>query len=199
MKEVWKDIKGYEGLYQVSNLGRVKSLHQRAIKRNSKIKINYEQILKPVIGKNGYSTVTLYKKENNNKLKNNYKIHRLVAESFLNNSQNFPQVNHIDENKQNNKLSNLQWVSSSQNNNHGTRNKRVAEKMRKPVCQFDMDGNLVKIWWSLNILKNYGFRIEKISEVCNNKKGRKSSGGFKWKYYDDVLNDEDLSLFNNLL
>lgn len=123
-KEFWKPVVGYEGLYQVSNLGRVKS-----------IRFGKERILKPGINKGGYFFVVLYK----NGKKKIHLVHRLVVDAFLEipeelkrlKGTRYLQVNHKDENKQNNVVSNLEWCSSSYNINFGTRNKRVAAKKYK--------------------------------------------------------------------
>ena len=120
--EEWKDIKGYEGLYQISNLGRVKSL-SRIDSRGHKLN---EKILKPKIRGYGYKAVML-SKNNIHKL---YYIHRLVAEAFIPNPDNLPCVNHIDENKNNNCIENLEWCTRKYNTNYGTRSKRQSEKMK---------------------------------------------------------------------
>lgn len=122
MKEIWKDIEGYEGLYQISNLGRVKSLEKyvnTAIKNNTKVK-RKEQILKQY-NKNGYLQVTL---THNNKRKY-FGVHRLVANAFIPNLNNYPQVNHKDENTLNNCVDNLEWCTAKYNCNYGTRNSRI--------------------------------------------------------------------------
>ena len=106
MKEVWKDIKDYEGLYQVSNLGRIKSLsrfHYTGWGKN-KGYIKKEKILKPRYDKKGYQMVVLYK----NGIGKNFKVHRLVAEAFIPNPNNLPQINHKDEIKRNNIFTNLE-------------------------------------------------------------------------------------------
>ena len=110
-KEYWKPVVGYEGLYEVSNLGRVKSL-----------KFGKERILKPQKDTSGYLCVTLCK--NNNQCQ--FKVHRLVAEAFIPNPNNLPQTNHKDECKTNNIASNLEWCDRKYNVNYGTRTKRVA-------------------------------------------------------------------------
>ena len=107
MKEIWKDIKGYEGLYQVSSLGRVK-------------RVDTDRILKTYANK-GYHQVQLSK----NNIKSNKTIHRLVAQAFIPNPENKPEVNHIDEDKSNNSISNLNWMTSKENSNHGTRGIRI--------------------------------------------------------------------------
>lgn len=106
MEEIWKDIKDYEGLYQVSNLGRVKSL--------SNIKSKREKLLKLTLRTNGYYMVILYK--NTKRAAKN--VHRLVAETFIPNPDNLPQVNHKDEDKTNNCVGNLEWCDSKYNINY---------------------------------------------------------------------------------
>ena len=114
MIEIWKDIPNYEGLYQASNLGCI---------RNTKTK----KILKPRIDKNGYFKHILYIKGNPKE----FRTHRLIALTFIINPNNFPQINHIDENKQNNCIENLEWVDAKSNANHATRNKRIAIGVKK--------------------------------------------------------------------
>lgn len=116
--ELWKDIKGYEKLYQVSNLGRVKSLNH--IASNGSANILYKgRILKPFLdGKKNYLEVCLSK----NNCKRKYLVHRLVAETFIENKLNKAEVNHKDGNKQNNCVDNLEWVSSKENKKHAYEN-----------------------------------------------------------------------------
>ena len=116
MIELWKDIKGYEGLYQVSNLGRVK-------------RVTTGGILKGRQNPHGYLLVTLSK----NNIKSTKTIHRLVAEAFIPKTENNPQANHIDEDKTNNKVSNLEWVTAKENINHGTRSERAAKTKSIPI------------------------------------------------------------------
>lgn len=144
MKEIWKDIKGYEGLYQISNLGRVKSLA-----RKYKSRVCKETIKKFSIDVKGYCKVNLCK---NGKI--TYpRIHRLVAEHFILNPKKLPQVNHIDENKQNNRVDNLEWCDNKYNVNYGTHNLRQ------------------KITWSINFIKqtypNEREMINLLEEVKN--------------------------------
>lgn len=111
MSEIWKDIKGYEGLYQISNQGRVKSLQEWNGNRHSASYRNRERILKPTDNGHGYLIVGL-KKET--KRKNHY-IHRLVAEAFVENPKKNKYVNHLDYDKANNKADNLEWCSQKEN------------------------------------------------------------------------------------
>ncbi len=118
MNEIWKSIEGYEGLYEVSNLGNVRSLNWHLT--------GTIRVLKPRQNGYGYLSVILYK---NGKMKKFY-VHRLVASAFLPNPQNLPQVNHKDENKTNNSIENLEWCSCKDNINFGTGIKRRAEARR---------------------------------------------------------------------
>ena len=171
MEEIWKDKKDYEGHYQVSNLGRVKS-----------IKFGKEIILKQHINiKGGYYYVCLLK---NGKHKNYY-VHRLVAEAFLPNTDNLPQVNHKDENKLNNSVDNLEWCTNEYNHNYGTINERISQSQSKPVLQYDLNGNLIKEWKSINECGRNGFNQGDICKCCNGK--RKTAKGFIWVY----KNEED--------
>ena len=111
MKEKWTDIKNYENCYQVSNLGNIRSLP-----RNGTIK--HIRILKPYIDNHGYYIVTLSCKN----IKKTYKIHRIVAETFINNPNNKTQINHIDGNKLNNNINNLEWCTILENNIHAREN-----------------------------------------------------------------------------
>lgn len=173
MMEIWKDIKDYEGLYQVSNLGRVKSLNYRHIGK--------ERILKPLKAINGYLFVILYKDGK----KDIFRVHRLVAETFIPNPENKPEVNHKSENKTDNRVENIEWIWHKDNCNHGTRNERVSKKLTngklsKPVLQFTLDGEFVREWPSTQECGRNGFIYQKISLCCRGK--QKSHKGYKWKY-----------------
>lgn len=145
-QEIWKDVVGYEGLYQVSNLGRVKSL-LRYVQNGRVVRRVNERIMTPVKANNGYFRVYL-KREGKGV---NRSIHRLVAEAFLSNPNNHPQVNHKDENKGNNTLQNLEWCNSAYNASYGTRGKRIAEYNSKPVSQFDLNGVFITDYPSVKI------------------------------------------------
>lgn len=115
MTEEWREIEGYEGLYQVSNLGRVKSLFRVVMRSDGKPNTVNEKILKNGMTK-GYCAVVLCK----DRKKKMYKVHRLVAMAFLSNPHNLPEVNHKDENKKNNHVDNLEWCTPKYNTNYGT-------------------------------------------------------------------------------
>lgn len=166
MKEIWKDIKGYEGLYQVSNLGKVKSLSDKS---NHKEDI----ILKPIIDKYGYYRVHLYK---NAKLKTKL-IHRLVAETFIDNSKKLPCVNHIDENKLNNRTNNLEWCDNKYNNLYGKRLNKVSRALGKQVLCIETG----QIYYS--VMEAYRQTGVDFSSIAKNCKGvRTIAGGYHWKY-----------------
>ncbi len=145
MQEIWKDVKDYEGLYQVSNLGRVKSLGIRFIRSNLKPYTKLPRILSQIGCKNGYKKVEL----TNNGFSKRYYVHRLVAEAFIPNPDNLPEVNHKDEIASNNHVDNLEWCTHKYNSNYGTRAVRIKDKMKqigrsKPVLMYSKDGIFIK-------------------------------------------------------
>lgn len=156
--EVWKDVVGYEGLYQISTFGRVKSL-KRFDTRGNPLK---SRILKNVSRGNGYLSVNLCK----NATAKLFNLHRLVAQAYIPNPDSKPQVNHIDEDKTNNKIDNLEWVTIKENANHGTRNRRIGKKI-KVIYQDDT----YEFWESATIFgRNFGINSSHISDVINNKR-----------------------------
>lgn len=128
--EIWKDVKGFEGVYQISNLGRIKSLHDA----------HKNLILKQRLKKNGYLQVRLKK---NGTVKDCI-VHRLVAQAFLENKNNLPCVNHKDENKQNNCVDNLEWCTVLYNNTYGKRIEQLKSKLNKSVIQYDKNWNIIE-------------------------------------------------------
>ena len=182
--EIWKtavyDGEIYEGLYKVSNLGRILSL-------------NYNNTGKPGLmktfeDKDGYLMTILSK----NKEHKTCKVHRLVAFTFLENPENKPEVNHKDENKTNNfvflnedgsvdkEKSNLEWKTHRGNCNHGTRNERVAKARSKKVLQLSLDDELIREWESTQECGRNGFNQGNVAACCRGEKPQYK--GFKWKY-----------------
>lgn len=164
MEEIWKDIEGYEGLYQVSNLGRVHSLYRNII-------------LKGFIDQDGYRLVTIYK----NNTKSNKTIHRLVAQAFIPNPENKSHVNHIDEDKTNNRVDNLEWMTAKENINHGTHNERVSKTMSIPIIATNLKtGESQEFYGSCECARQLGLYQQHISAVLNGK--QKQIKGFTFKY-----------------
>lgn len=177
--EIWKPIDGYENLYEVSNYGRVKSLG------NGKSNNSKERFLKASKEGNGYLRVGLSKDGK----KKDFKVHRLVASAFIENPNNLPQINHIDEDKQNNHVSNLEWCTAEYNNNYGTHNERVAKsltgvfntKVSKAVFQYTKQGEFIAEFPSVSeVQRQLGYPIQHISHCCLGK--RKSANGYIWRY-----------------
>ena len=173
--EIWKDIPNYEGIYQASNMGRVKSFY--GLK---------EKILKPKISHNGYYRVALYK----NSTQKWYQMHRLVWEAFNGQMPEGLQVNHINEIKTDNRLENLNLMTPKENCNYGSRNERRAKKQingkcSKPVLQFTLDDVFIKEFPSAHqIERENGFNNSHISACCKGK--LKQAYGYKWKYEKEV-------------
>lgn len=183
--EEWKPIRKYKGFYEVSNLGRVRSL-PRDTKFGQQRKLVKGQILKP-IERNGYLYACLCK---HNK-RTRYAIHRLVADAFIPNYDNLPQVNHRDENKANNRVENLEWCTADYNNRYSDVYKKAAEATKIPVVQYTKDGRKIAEYSSmLEASKSTGISVTNISACVRNKRQKdgkghyyttKSAGGFVWK------------------
>ena len=183
--EIWKPISGYEGFYEVSNLGRIRSL-ERIVEcsdgRKRKIK---DRTLKGSSYSGGYSGVTLHK-DGCAKFVN---IHRIVAEAFVPNPLEKEEVNHKDENPGNNHASNLEWVTHKENINYGTRTERAREATTKlqgkAVQQLSKDGKLVAEYESISIA--YRATGAFISNIVKCARGEyKTAGGYIWKYKDET-------------
>lgn len=127
MEEIWKDISGFEGYYQVSNLGRVKSIDRRVKSGKGNGRISYGRIKQPSINNKGY----FMHKLNRNCKQYNFLLHRLVAQAFIPNPNNYPEIDHMDGNPQNNNLENLRWVTHKENSNTEIRKKRLSDSHKK--------------------------------------------------------------------
>lgn len=125
MQEAWKDIPNFEGYYQVSNFGRIRSITRKAKTKilNNNYRTIKGQLISPAKTKDGYLKVSLSKKHK----RYYFRVHRLVANAFLSNPNNYPVINHKDENKLNNRVDNLEWCSIKYNCNYGTRNERISK------------------------------------------------------------------------
>ena len=160
--ETFVKIEGFEK-YEVSNLGKVRN-------------IKSGRMLKPHLNHNGYLKHHLYRHDKQKELF----LHRILATAFIDNPGKKPQVNHIDENKLNNDLSNLEWCTVRENLIHGTRTKRVAEKLSKKVIQLDLNDNILNEFESMvQAEQETGVSTGNISSCCSGK--TKSAGGFKWR------------------
>ena len=177
-EEIWKDITGYEGLYQISTLGNVKSLGNG----KSLNSLNHvEKIMKP-LNRNGYLFVKLCK---DGKPKC-FNIHRLVAEAFLSNPDNLPCVNHKDENKHNNNLDNLEFCSYQYNTTYGTAIERRAEKKRHPVKCLDLETNETYYFNSIiEADRKLNIRFQTIQYYCT-----KSKYPYKNRYKFELIEKE---------
>lgn len=167
--EIWKPIKGYEGCYEVSNKGRVKSLIRKVNANNGGIYIKEEMYLSPVIDSKGYYQVFLCK---NGKPKPN-RIHRLVAETFIDKPNGKNIVNHMDKNKSNNCVENLEWCTNQYNLRYST---------SKSVVRVDTKGNK-KIYNCMSDVVNDGFNLGHVSNCCCGR--RKTHKGFEWYFKDE--------------
>lgn len=176
--EFWKDIPEYEGLYQASNYGRVKSLSRYYKTGRGGIQLLPERILKASPDTNGYPGVLLCK---NGKQKR-YSVHRLIAITFLPKfSLEYTQINHKDENKSNNRVENLEWCTAAYNNRFGERLQKVSRVNSKAVLQFSLEGTLLATYQSATeAAKKLNTWQGIISDACRGK--QKTAYGFVWKY-----------------
>ena len=174
--EEWRDIQNYEGLYQVSNLGRIKSVTRR-VKNKVGYRLVKSKILTCRTDKGGYKIIDLRKGTE----KKTYRVHRLVAQAFILNLENKPEVNHKQEDRKDlNCVSNLEWMTSKENMNYGTLNERKAKRFSKKVYQYTLDNILIKEWNSTKECGRNGFNDSHVGECCRGI--LKTHKGFKWSY-----------------
>ena len=158
-KEEWRDIKGFERLYQVSNLGNVRRIIGKK-----------ERIVKQSPNNQGYLRLTLCK----NNVKYSKRVHRLVAEAFLPNPDNLPEVNHKDECKTNNRADNLEWCTAQYNHDYS---------QSIPIIQYSKDGVFIKVWKSMReAARELNIQQGHIGRCCKNLYGFKTAGGYIWRY-----------------
>lgn len=187
MEEVWKDIEGYEGLYQISNMGRVRSVDRTVVKgvgHENKTNVFYKgRVLKHGTDSWGYAFVILQ-----NQGKKCVLVHRLVANAFLDNKQNKMQINHIDGNKQNNAVCNLEYCTPSENMKHAA--KLGLTKTRHIAMVDGSTGNDIMQFHSIEDAQRY-FGREKGTNIENCLNGRsKTAYGYKWRYVNEKIPDE---------
>lgn len=176
MEEIWKDIKNYEGLYQISTLGRVRSFDRIVNSKNGGKQLKIGKILKPIKGEK-YLMVDL---SVNNRSHFRH-IHRLVAEAFIPNPHNYSIINHKDENKLNNVVSNLEWCTQKYNVNYGNSLKQRAESHKKSVIAFDDLHKLGTYFRSVTDAAAY-FNGSKSNISIALKNSTKTAFGYTWEY-----------------
>ena len=174
-QEIWKPIVGYEGYYEVSNFGRIKSVSRVVMMKNGAARPIKEKMLHPRPQKSGYMNVTLSRDCKPNRLR----VHRLVAEAFVPNPDNLPEVNHKDENKANNHADNLEWCDRRYNNLYGSAKLRAIVTQGKPVLQLK-DGIIVNAWPSAGMAAAFTDATQTGISACCRGEG-KTSGGYEWK------------------
>lgn len=182
MEEVWKPINGYEGQYEISSHGRVKSVKRLISHKRGHICVP-ERILVGYKTPDGYQRVYL----SSNRTQRKFLVHRLVAEAFIPNPNNLPLINHRDENKQNNRVDNLEWCTNEYNVNFGTRNKRIGESntnskyFSKSIMQLSLRNRIINTYPSISeAARQTGVGRTGIIGAL---KGRyQTSGGYKWSY-----------------
>lgn len=186
MEEIWKDIPGYEDRYQVSNLGRIKSFLRIGVRSTVKKIDENSHFIKPVHDACGYCQVRLRKNDKGT----TRKVHRLVADAFIPNPTGLKEINHKDENKDNNRVDNLEWCDRNYNIHYGTwvsRNPRL-----RPVNQYSLNGVFIRRYDSIReASRATGIRHENIrscaaKQIINKERGYyiKSAGGYKWEFAD---------------
>jgi len=215
MEEIWKDVEGYDGCYQVSNYGKVKSIDRYVEYTDGRVRFYKGKILKTRKNKDGYLCVKLSK----NGITYNTFLHRLIATAFIPNANSLPIINHKDENPSNNNISNLEWCTYKYNNEYNGLKERQLSTFKKKldlgeynslcfkrrkIAQLDYAYRLIKIWESsMDIERSIGIKSGNIS-LCLHKKrnrmGKDENGNYYyWMYYDEYikLSDEEKEELHN--
>lgn len=189
MNEIWKDISGFQGCYQVSNLGRIKSIDRYVKCGKNGTKFQKGKVIKQSVNKYGYCQVRL---SNGRKNKFSYTVHRLVAIAFIQNEIKYKQVNHIDGNKKNNNVDNLEWCNNSYNQIHAyktglqDRSKYYAGRPRRMVAKLSKDLRILEIYDTVT----QASKENQISESCIDRvclKQRKTTHGHKWSFVNENM------------
>jgi hypothetical protein len=174
MQEAWKEIEGYEGIYQISNKGNVKVVDGI----DAAGRTRREKLMHTSINRGGYQQVML-RKNGTIKL---HRVHRLVATAFIENPNQYGEVNHKDENKLNNGVDNLEWCTHQYNSLYGTRVERTAEKRRRKVIQYSLNGDFIKTWNGIRMAGRAcgDTKGTHITNCCTGKANK--AYGYIWKY-----------------
>ena len=174
--ELWKDVVGWEGLYQVSSFGRVKSFRRKE-----------PHLLSTCVGKHGYRVVLLY---NGNGQRKNERVHRLVAQAFIPNPNGYPYINHKDEDRTNNHVDNLEWCTAEYNSNYGTCKERIGLTNGIPVLKYDLEGNFISEYPTMTEAeRNEGIDHTNICICCEGKISH--CNNFIWIYKGDEHTIQD--------
>lgn len=178
MEEIWQNIEGFEGIYQVSNQGNVRSLDRMVEHSNKVLRLYKGKTLTLKTDKYGYKRVGLSYNGN----VTYYQVHRLVYETFCGKIPEGMQVNHINEDKTDNRLCNLNLMTPKENCNWGTRTNRIAKTRSKPVVGCDSEGNVVVTFQSAKEAGRKGYNESTIYNCCNGKRNIHTHKGLYWKY-----------------
>jgi hypothetical protein len=196
-REIWRDIPDYEGLYQVSNLGRIKTLARETYTLSGRLLYRRKEKYRTIVhDTKGYPMIILCK----NSISKTYKIHRLVAKEFIPNPKNKPQINHKDGNKKNNYYKNLEWCTNSENQLHAF-STGLQKSPRGPIgmlgklnskskciLQFTQSGELIDEYWGAKeACRKTGVDYRSIHKVCSKKYTSKTAGGFIWKFKNEQI------------
>ena len=180
---IFKPIKGFENMYEISNYGIIKSVDRNIICKDGQIKPIKSRYIRPADNGSGYKFVYLWKDNKQHR----YYVHRLVDETFIPNPDNLPEINHIDNNKNNNHVNNLEWCSYGQNIKHAYKTGlkvATSNHLKRKILQYDKNMNFIKEWeCTKDVQRSLGIYHSNISVCCEGR--QKTAGGYIWRYADD--------------